>query len=398
LASLIQRFSPMRVWRVLKDLNSKGRDTGVPRHQVLREQYRLFRQCGLGRHEYYLYGLWRPELAWNDKISYVGEKLFLEFWRTIVPPTYWTLFQNKLVSKRLFQSVNLPAPKLLAIYEPSWGALADGSPFRTRDDLRRWLNNGPPDAFVVKPIEGEQGEGIRAFKRDPNEPMAFRAPEGNVVRNENDLHDAMTRKGKLCGRRHPDSTLFCPGYMIEEYVRQHPCLDELSPHACCAIRIAAARGRDGKVKFIGAGINLQTSPQSHSQLGDVKADVLALIDIETGILGKGVIKVNGVPPALEKHPVTGVKFKGLQLPHWQEVKDVALRAMDLLPMAHAIGWDIAITESGVSLFEGNVCFGLMTIQSAASRGILHDIVLERCCESSYPRLKKLAQAVRDGQP
>ena len=52
-------------------------------------------------------------------------------------------------------------------------------------------------------------------------------------------------------------------------------------------------------------------------------------------------------------PGTDRSFAGFELPHWSGVKELAVRTAGAFPRAHAIGWDIAITESGPVLVEGN---------------------------------------------
>lgn len=53
------------------------------------------------------------------------------------------------------------------------------------------------------------------------------------------------------------------------------------------------------------------------------------------------------------HPVSQKPIKGFQIPNWDEVLKLAETAAKRLQGVHMVGWDIAVTENGASLIEGN---------------------------------------------
>lgn len=53
------------------------------------------------------------------------------------------------------------------------------------------------------------------------------------------------------------------------------------------------------------------------------------------------------------HPDTGTVFEGYYVPFYKEALDLCKRAHSLMKEIHLIGWDIAITEKGPVLIEGN---------------------------------------------
>ncbi len=55
----------------------------------------------------------------------------------------------------------------------------------------------------------------------------------------------------------------------------------------------------------------------------------------------------------EKHPDTGVKFEGYQLPMVPEAIALAKKAALVLPRMRHVGWDVAITPDGPAIIEGN---------------------------------------------
>lgn len=63
------------------------------------------------------------------------------------------------------------------------------------------------------------------------------------------------------------------------------------------------------------------------------------------------------------HPGTDVCMLGFQVPNWEEVRSSVCNAAKRLPQCRFIGWDVAITKSGVELIEGNHNPGLFTMES-----------------------------------
>ena len=56
----------------------------------------------------------------------------------------------------------------------------------------------------------------------------------------------------------------------------------------------------------------------------------------------------------ECHPDTGVRFKGFQLPHWDEVLEIVKTAALMVPGNHYCGWDLAYTaDRGWCMVEAN---------------------------------------------
>ena len=54
---------------------------------------------------------------------------------------------------------------------------------------------------------------------------------------------------------------------------------------------------------------------------------------------------------------------GFQIPNWNVLLQEVEEAAKLLPQCRFIGWDVAITEMGIELIEGNHNPGLYTMES-----------------------------------
>ena len=69
-------------------------------------------------------------------------------------------------------------------------------------------------------------------------------------------------------------------------------------------------------------------------------------------------------------PGTARPLVGCRLPLWPEVKQLALDAAAAFPFARAIGWDIAISDRGASLIEGNERWSPSLLLLPAPRGLM----------------------------
>ena len=54
-----------------------------------------------------------------------------------------------------------------------------------------------------------------------------------------------------------------------------------------------------------------------------------------------------------KHPDTGISLVGFQVPKWKEACEKAITLAGLIPDCHFVGWDLALTEKGWVMVEGN---------------------------------------------
>lgn len=100
--------------------------------------------------------------------------------------------------------------------------------------------------------------------------------------------------------------------------------------------------------------------------------LLAIIDPKTGIVSSdGFDRNNDIQ---ETHPDTGVRFKGFQLPEWQEMLATVREMMQVLPSVKYVGWDMAHTDRGWVMIEGNCMGQLMAPQFKKETGIREEML------------------------
>lgn len=156
------------------------------------------------------------------------------------------------------------------------------------------------------------------------------------------------------------------GYdLIEEYVIQHHSLMQLSPSGLNTVRIFT-QVTPGGVEIIGARLRVSVnSPVDNMAAGNIAIPVDSLTGITTG---------PGVYSDISKsdcyiHPVTKQSVVNFQIPFWDEVVDFVRKAAMSYPDNRSVGWDIAITEDGPELIEGNHNWCKLLLQLPVKRGM-----------------------------
>lgn len=186
----------------------------------------------------------------------------------------------------------------------------------SRECSNRFLASHVGERVIYKPLDGGQGKGIAVF--DVTDPDAL-AAELRAM----------------------------PAGVVETWIRQHPQMQALYPDAINPIRIQTIN-HGGKPVCLCATI---TAGRSERFANASCHAIFALVDVQTSAVTTDGCDYDGNSYLV--HPVTGIPLRGFQIPHWQELLRTVTEAAALIPEIGYIGWDVAITEDGVVLIEGN---------------------------------------------
>jgi len=137
---------------------------------------------------------------------------------------------------------------------------------------------------------------------------------------------------------------------VEDFVQQQDDLNELSPSGLNTVRIITQLNKNDEVKILGARLRITIN----SSIDNLAAgNIAAPINEESGIVEGSGVYSDITKKDEEVHPITGIKIIDFQIPFWKEsiqmVKDAALFHKE----NRSIGWDVAITNDGPELIEGN---------------------------------------------
>ena len=192
---------------------------------------------------------------------------------------------------------------------------ADG---QTSIDALKTFLKGKQTVFV-KPLEGSSGQGIEKYT----------APDWTDM-------DAFASKVRAVGK--------C---VIEEGIVQHPRMAELNPGSVNTVRISTLIG-DKKEGIVYAFLRIGNGKiMDNVDCGGMAARV----DLISGKLL--TVAADKAGNTFTKHPITGTEIIGFQLPCFEEAKAMCLEAMRMVPSMRYVAWDVALTEQGPTLIEGN---------------------------------------------
>lgn len=175
-------------------------------------------------------------------------------------------------------------------------------------------------AVVVKPLDNWQGKGI--YKQD----VRIMQTKGRV------LYEQM--KAQNC--------------MLEEVVVQHPVMC-LSGSSVNTIRVFTFIDSKGRVHILDSVFRIG--------LGESFVDNFCAGGMVFPLDSTyGFVDGKGLAHDYTKHSFligTTYLMMGFQIPHWKDIVDCLMSAALVIPQCRFIGWDIAVTENGIELIEGN---------------------------------------------
>ncbi|MBV6654397.1 MAG: hypothetical protein KI786_11605 [Mameliella sp.] len=138
--------------------------------------------------------------------------------------------------------------------------------------------------------------------------------------------------------------------LVEAFVTQHPDLMRLSPSGLNTVRIITQLDQQNMVHILGGRLRITIN----SAVDNLAAgNIAAPIDLDSGqVNGPGVYSDITKLDEYE-HPITQTPIVGFQVPYWSEVLQMCRDAALVDTRNRSIGWDVAITEEGPELLEGN---------------------------------------------
>lgn len=138
-------------------------------------------------------------------------------------------------------------------------------------------------------------------------------------------------------------------FLIEEIVENIDSLKVLNPSSLNTVRVNTFIDKHGNLSFLNFALRVGGNGAVVDNFS--AGGVVYPIDKNTGcIVGYGLDKNN---KRYSHHPSTGVQMLGFQIPGFNELRSFVSDAARLNSKARFVGWDVAITENGFELIEGN---------------------------------------------
>mgnify|MGYP000785381710 CR=1 FL=1 len=287
---------------MLRTADTVSKETGRGRMSILADIMRCAVRYGAGFNDYLLCRFY--DLTDGQRATYVTRGINNRITAMLNDPEYYHIFDSKSEFYTRFD-------KYLG---RQWLSLSGASP----EDLREFMLSR--ETVIVKPDCASGGKGVERLSRSDFEDI----PQ---------MYERLKRDGKG---------------VVEEVLVQHAELDRLFPNSVNTLRIVTILKEDAP-HILYAYIRIGNSDRPVDNLHS--GGMFAPVGLETGAV---------MYPAYDKarntytcHPCTGVDIQGFRIPYWEEAKALCLRAAKVVPEMRYIGWDVAVTDAGPVLVEGN---------------------------------------------
>lgn len=311
--------------------------TGKKLHRQLMEEFAVAARYGILPPWYYIF-----ELYDDKKRSHAGEYLCRYetkggLYRMVKSAHHSDRpypLQDKIKFAALCRQHGLPVvPEILIVElgQIHWPEGSDGH--LPRRDL------------FFKPTRGRGGTGaeVWCYSGDSN----YRRTNGETASGSELLERLRGREGS---------------YIVQPRLTNHRAIADLSIGALATVRMLTILDEKNRPEATHAVLRMAVG--DNLVVDNFHAGGIACaIDMKTGILGRASdIGLRAERGWCERHPDTGGQILGRVLPRWCETVEVAERAHAAFAGRVFIGWDIAITDDGPVLIEGNAAPDVDLIQ------------------------------------
>lgn len=262
----------------------------------------------------------------KERKKYVSTKTENKFYETVSPSAYkqrYTIKPNFLKDFKEYTKRDFIVPK-----EDNY------------EEFLEFLNNH--EVFMSKPYDGLGGADVKKeYTKDIQDKKEY---FNNAIKNR---------------------------IFLEELVKQHPEMNKLCDKSVNTMRIMTFNDH-GKSRIIWMGLRVGNGINA---IDNFHAKGMAVnIDINTGkLVGNAIDKDLN---EYEEHPFTHVKFDGFQIPCFEDAKNMVLKASLESDKILVVGWDVAISEDGPVIIEGNrrPGFDIVQVLSGGKMDMVEDVI------------------------
>jgi Sugar-transfer associated ATP-grasp len=321
--------------------------------RIVREAADVARRTGAYPEWYFLNFAYRRDAG--DHTAYLHRGQYRRLMREMRRRENFAVLEDKLRFRERLRGTSVRLPRLLAHNE--------GATFRVGEEGRH-VGDGHAFAALVggllarsaagsvfaKPVEGRKGYGCRRV-------------------------DGATAAAELAAL-HAETV--AQRFLFEETLVQHPALAAIFPGSVNTVRVLTCGEPSAPPAAIAAILRLGVG--RHAVDNASQGGIFVGVDLATGRLfpqARRFFKHGGDVHAA--HPDTGFRFEGTEVPRYAEVLAAAEGAAAHVPH-DLIGWDVAVTEAGPVVIEGNALPHLPMMEIGLGRGLMAHPSFRRLCE------------------
>lgn len=245
----------------------------------------------------------------------------------VQPSMYEIVFQDKVISEMLCRSEDIASPEILKIVSKG----------ESLENVALELAKKSISNLIFKPRSGKGGGGITCTQFEDGEVKAIR--KGSVV----PLKEARAVSELI----------------VQEFIVQNEDMSRIS-RSTNTIRAVTIKKKNDEILIIGTYARFGVGASKVDNLS--QGGICVSVDVESGRLSD--TGFDRLSHRFERHPTSGVLFRGYQIPQWEEVIGLAKRVQESFEFYPLLGMDIAITTEGPMVIEINSGYDNVDLEQA----------------------------------
>lgn len=299
--------------------------------------FRNFIKRGIGYTDYFRGDY--INLTEKEKDTFVTAKSFYRVIKTLNEEDYIGVFKNKLLFNKFFEDY----------IKREYINLRKSS----KEEFNNFLNKHST-VFAKNPL-GEGGHGISRIVV-------------SEIANRDELYNELIKNKQL---------------LLEEEIIQSDELNEINPNCVNSYRIVTLVHNDRSYIIANA---LRVNQDKSNVIGCTND--LYFSFSEEGKIDSNVIDDYG--NIYEKHPLTGKKFSEVYVKDVKEAFEMCKKAALEIPEVRYVGWDVAFTNNGPLIVEGNEYpgYGILQFYKLKNKKTGHLKEIQDILENEFKWTKK----------
>lgn len=324
--------------------------------RVLQNWLNAYGKEKFSAHEIHFYGLADPCHGANRLQRYVSKEMADRFYRKHNPAPAVVNIADKFCFTQLCLRNHLATPLTLGLFHNGTFQKIDSALLQTPAELAAFIHALPPGEYLLKPNNGMLGLGMSVLKKQADGSLNYQNQKPNIddfFQNLTQMEASLASYKKNVAVVEQDFQ----GILLQPRVENHPDITRLTGFKMLqTVRICTHVTADNQVEMLFAFMKLAGSEGLADAFNLGKTgNMLAEIDPANGRLRKvhAMDQQQEYLVQVDQHPVTQANLLEFTVPHWETCKQLAEQvSLAFLPL-RAVGWDIAITEQGPMVLEGN---------------------------------------------
>ncbi len=327
--------------------------SGKPRLWILAKMFACRLIYDFGPQDYVLFNFNRK--PFNVAKTYLRKHQLEALQSSINKKAVRHRLDNKLEFNLKCRKNNLPSPDILAVVaQHGYEKYHDDFTFiNSTAALVAHLKTQGNGRYLFKLINGSHGIGIVRFYFKENK---FLSDDEQEI----DLSYIFSSDTPNC-------------YILQKCLSPHTLLNQVMPDGSLGtVRMISMGCGKGFTLFLPC-LRIPVGANVADNFAHGKANnLIAGVDHKTGQLHKPYANDSAGLGLVEEsyaHPSNQFVIEGFQLPFWQEMVSLVEKASASFSEFNTVGWDVALTENGPCLLEGNWRYDCDILQVAFDKGL-----------------------------